>query len=85
MNLFRLLFSAAFSLAKALQDIVWSATEVFRREISLFFFLIDYDKEEEIFEEMTLNLRSYFPESWWWQLKEVKNPGNHRYCNYLAR
>jgi len=50
-----------------------------------FFFLIDYDKEEEIFEEMTLNLRSYFPESWWWQLKEVKNPGNHRYCNYLAR
>ncbi|XP_040514234.1 complement C4 isoform X2 [Gallus gallus] len=37
----------------------------------------NYDKEEEIFEEMTLNLRSYFPESWWWQLKEVKNPGNH--------
>ncbi|OXB53679.1 hypothetical protein ASZ78_001398 [Callipepla squamata] len=41
---------------------------------------IDYE-EEEIFEEMTLNLRSYFPESWWWHFKEVKNPGNHSVTN----
>ncbi|NXJ08958.1 CO4 protein, partial [Odontophorus gujanensis] len=38
-------------------------------------------EEEEIFEEMTLNLRSYFPESWWWHFKEVKNPGNHSVTN----
>ncbi|OXB77186.1 UNVERIFIED_CONTAM: hypothetical protein H355_012553 [Colinus virginianus] len=38
-------------------------------------------EEEEIFEEMTLNLRSYFPESWWWHFKEVKSPGNHSVTN----
>ncbi|XP_035166945.1 complement C3-like [Oxyura jamaicensis] len=30
---------------------------------------------------MSLNLRSYFPESWWWNFKELKNPGNHSVNN----
>eukprot|EP00075_Anas_platyrhynchos_P001704 XP_005018393.2 complement C4 [Anas platyrhynchos] len=40
-----------------------------------------FDEEEEVFDEMSLNLRSYFPESWWWNFKEVKNPGNHSVTN----
>ncbi|NXK51540.1 CO4 protein, partial [Chauna torquata] len=45
------------------------------------FCFTDYDDQEEIFDEMSLNLRSYFPESWWWNFKEVKNPGNHSVSN----
>ncbi|NXL90741.1 CO4 protein, partial [Alectura lathami] len=41
----------------------------------------NYDNEEEIFDEMSLNLRSYFPETWWWNFKEVRNPGNHSVNN----
>nr|XP_013048069.2 complement C4-like [Anser cygnoides] len=40
-----------------------------------------FDDQEEVFDEMSLNLRSYFPESWWWNFKEVKNPGNHSVNN----
>ncbi|NXW03954.1 CO4 protein, partial [Fregetta grallaria] len=36
-----------------------------------------YDDHEEVFDETSVNLRSYFPESWWWNFEEVKNPGNH--------
>ncbi|GAB0180235.1 complement C4 [Grus japonensis] len=41
---------------------------------------IDYGEHEEVFDDISVNLRSYFPESWWWNLEEVKNPGNHRYA-----
>ncbi|NXC38623.1 CO4 protein, partial [Penelope pileata] len=41
----------------------------------------NYDDQEEVFDEMSLNLRSYFPESWWWRFEEVKNPGNHSIKN----
>uniref|UniRef100_A0A8B9PC88 Complement C4 gamma chain n=1 Tax=Apteryx owenii TaxID=8824 RepID=A0A8B9PC88_APTOW len=38
----------------------------------------NYDlREDEVFDETSISLRSYFPESWWWNLKELKNPGNH--------
>ncbi|NWX84664.1 CO4 protein, partial [Nothoprocta pentlandii] len=33
--------------------------------------------EDEIFDESSITLRSYFPESWWWNLKELKHPGSH--------
>ncbi|NXE46864.1 CO4 protein, partial [Casuarius casuarius] len=38
----------------------------------------NYDlREDEVFDEASISLRSYFPESWWWNLEELKNPGNH--------
>ncbi|KFQ17880.1 Complement C4-A, partial [Merops nubicus] len=42
-----------------------------------------YENHEEIglFDEISVNLRSYFPESWWWNFEEVKNPGNHSVRN----
>ncbi|NXD78617.1 CO4 protein, partial [Halcyon senegalensis] len=44
----------------------------------------DYNDHEEIdvFGETSLNLRSYFPESWWWNFEEVKNPGNLSVKNF---
>ncbi|NXA33843.1 CO4 protein, partial [Eudromia elegans] len=33
--------------------------------------------EDEVFDETSITLRSYFPESWWWNIKELKHPGNH--------
>ncbi|KAM9246460.1 complement C4-like [Leptosomus discolor] len=41
-----------------------------------------YDDREEMFDEFSVNLRSYFPESWWWNFEEVKNPGNHSVRNF---
>ncbi|NXT57896.1 CO4 protein, partial [Pluvianellus socialis] len=41
-----------------------------------------YDDHEEIFDELSVNLRSYFPESWWWNFEEVKSPGNHSVENF---
>ncbi|NWU66868.1 CO4 protein, partial [Pterocles burchelli] len=41
-----------------------------------------YDDSEEVFHEASLSLRSYFPESWWWNIEEVKNPGNHSVQNF---
>ncbi|NXE25337.1 CO4 protein, partial [Ardeotis kori] len=41
-----------------------------------------YDDYEEIFDEMSVNVRTYFPESWWWIFQEVKNPGNHSVKNF---
>ncbi|NWZ52422.1 CO4 protein, partial [Haliaeetus albicilla] len=42
----------------------------------------NYDDHEELFDETSVNLRSYFPESWWWNFEEVKNPGNHSVENF---
>ncbi|XP_074422997.1 complement C4-A-like isoform X1 [Larus michahellis] len=41
-----------------------------------------YDDHEEVFDDISVNLRSYFPESWWWNFEEVKNPGNHSVENF---
>ncbi|NXN35337.1 CO4A protein, partial [Rhinoptilus africanus] len=41
-----------------------------------------YDDHEEVFDDISVNLRSYFPESWWWNFEEVKNPGNHSVGNF---
>ncbi|KAM9282785.1 complement C4-like [Cariama cristata] len=41
-----------------------------------------YDDHEEVFDETSVNLRSYFPESWWWNFEEVRNPGNHSVENF---
>ncbi|NXV35995.1 CO4 protein, partial [Rissa tridactyla] len=41
-----------------------------------------YDDHEEVFDHISVNLRSYFPESWWWNFEEVKNPGNHSVENF---
>ncbi|NWS68488.1 CO4 protein, partial [Crotophaga sulcirostris] len=40
-----------------------------------------YDEDEEDFDEV--NLRSYFPESWWWNFEEVKSPGKQRVQNFV--
>ncbi|NXK03870.1 CO4A protein, partial [Herpetotheres cachinnans] len=42
-----------------------------------------YDDHEEVFDASSVNLRSYFPESWWWNFEEVKNPGNHSVENFV--
>ncbi|NXI42488.1 CO4 protein, partial [Galbula dea] len=42
----------------------------------------DDHEEVEIFDETSVNLRSYFPESWWWNFEEVKTPGNHSLENF---
>uniref|UniRef100_A0A8C8SHG4 C4a anaphylatoxin n=1 Tax=Pelusios castaneus TaxID=367368 RepID=A0A8C8SHG4_9SAUR len=34
-------------------------------------------QEEDVFDETSINLRSFFPESWWWETVELKNPGQH--------
>uniref|UniRef100_A0A8C3S7A3 Anaphylatoxin-like domain-containing protein n=1 Tax=Chelydra serpentina TaxID=8475 RepID=A0A8C3S7A3_CHESE len=39
--------------------------------------------EEEVFDETSINLRSVFPESWWWETVEIKNPGQHRITNAI--
>ncbi|NWQ79118.1 CO4 protein, partial [Columbina picui] len=41
-----------------------------------------YDDYEEMFDELSVNLRTYFPESWWWNFVEVKNPGKHSVHNF---
>ncbi|NXW89173.1 CO4 protein, partial [Alopecoenas beccarii] len=41
-----------------------------------------YDDYEEVFDEFSVNLRTYFPESWWWNFEEVKNPGKHSVQNF---
>ncbi|NXS50029.1 CO4A protein, partial [Balaeniceps rex] len=42
-----------------------------------------YDDHEEVFDDISVNLRSYFPESWWWHFEEVKNPGTHSIQNFV--
>uniref|UniRef100_A0A8C0JE93 C4a anaphylatoxin n=1 Tax=Chelonoidis abingdonii TaxID=106734 RepID=A0A8C0JE93_CHEAB len=39
--------------------------------------------EEDVFDETSINLRSVFPESWWWETVEIKNPGQHRITNAI--
>uniref|UniRef100_A0A8C3KQZ8 C4a anaphylatoxin n=1 Tax=Calidris pygmaea TaxID=425635 RepID=A0A8C3KQZ8_9CHAR len=41
-----------------------------------------YDDHEEVFDHTSVTLRTYFPESWWWNFEEVKNPGNHSVVNF---
>ncbi|XP_065437353.1 complement C4 [Chrysemys picta bellii] len=39
--------------------------------------------EEDVFDETSINLRSVFPESWWWETVEIKEPGQHRVTNAI--
>ncbi|NWI87950.1 CO4 protein, partial [Pitta sordida] len=41
-----------------------------------------YNEQEEVFDETSISLRSYFPESWWWHFEEVGNPGTHSVENF---
>ncbi|NXY17429.1 CO4 protein, partial [Atrichornis clamosus] len=41
-----------------------------------------YNEHEELFDETSISLRSYFPESWWWNFEEVENPGKHSVKNF---
>ncbi|NXG11395.1 CO4 protein, partial [Sakesphorus luctuosus] len=41
-----------------------------------------YSDHEEFFDETSVTLRSYFPESWWWHFEEVENPGTHSVENF---
>ncbi|NWR73543.1 CO4 protein, partial [Centropus unirufus] len=71
---------------KAFQDCCEKATTLRKQEkqrrtrVGLARF---YDEHEEEFDETTVTLRSYFPESWWWNFEEVKGPGKHRVQNFV--
>ncbi|NWV59930.1 CO4 protein, partial [Malurus elegans] len=41
-----------------------------------------YSEHEELFDETSISLRSYFPESWWWSFEEVGSPGKHSVKNF---
>ncbi|NXU13109.1 CO4 protein, partial [Pardalotus punctatus] len=41
-----------------------------------------YNEHEELFDETSISLRSYFPESWWWTFEEVESPGKHSVKNF---
>ncbi|OWK56846.1 Complement C4 [Lonchura striata] len=41
-----------------------------------------YSEHEELFDETSVSLRSYFPESWWWSFEEVEGPGKHSVKNF---
>uniref|UniRef100_U3K0E4 Uncharacterized protein n=1 Tax=Ficedula albicollis TaxID=59894 RepID=U3K0E4_FICAL len=41
-----------------------------------------YNEQEEFFDETSVTLRSYFPESWWWSFEEVVSPGKHSVKNF---
>ncbi|NWW71026.1 CO4 protein, partial [Climacteris rufus] len=41
-----------------------------------------YNEHEELFDETSVSLRSYFPESWWWNIEEVESPGKHSVKNF---
>ncbi|NXD93174.1 CO4B protein, partial [Chaetorhynchus papuensis] len=42
----------------------------------------EYNEHEELFDESSVSLRSYFPESWWWSFEAVESPGKHRVKNF---
>ncbi|KFP80014.1 Complement C4, partial [Acanthisitta chloris] len=42
-----------------------------------------HNDHNEMLDEIFVNLRSYFPESWWWNFVEVKSPGNHSVQNFV--
>ncbi|RMC07193.1 hypothetical protein DUI87_16649 [Hirundo rustica rustica] len=44
---------------------------------------IEYNEHEELFDEISVSLRSYFPESWWWSFEEVESPGKHSVKNFV--
>ncbi|NXV42284.1 CO4B protein, partial [Uria aalge] len=71
---------------KAFRDCCEKATalrnEAKRRIKKAHSYFTDYDDHEEVFDDISVNLRSYFPESWWWNFEEVKNPGNHSVGNF---
>ncbi|XP_032907680.1 complement C4-B-like [Catharus ustulatus] len=41
-----------------------------------------YSEQEEFFDETSISLRSYFPESWWWSFEEIESPGKHSVQNF---
>ncbi|NXI83448.1 CO4 protein, partial [Rhipidura dahli] len=41
-----------------------------------------YNEHEELFDETSVSLRSYFPESWWWSFEAVESPGKHSVKNF---
>ncbi|XP_030806590.1 complement C4-like [Camarhynchus parvulus] len=41
-----------------------------------------YSEHEELFDETSVSLRSYFPESWWWNFEEIESPGKHSVKNF---
>ncbi|NXD26069.1 CO4 protein, partial [Spelaeornis formosus] len=41
-----------------------------------------YNEHEELFDETSISLRSYFPESWWWSFEEVERPEKHSIRNF---
>ncbi|NWX28980.1 CO4 protein, partial [Notiomystis cincta] len=41
-----------------------------------------FREHEELFDETSVTLRSYFPESWWWNFEEVESPGKHSVKNF---
>ncbi|KAM9390182.1 complement C4-A-like [Phaethornis superciliosus] len=69
---------------KAFQDCCEKATALRKKAKRIRVGLArNYDDHEEWFDESSVSLRSYFPESWWWNLEEVESPGNHSVENVV--
>ncbi|NXK93098.1 CO4 protein, partial [Formicarius rufipectus] len=70
----------------AFQDCCEKATalrkEAKRRNRNSHSCFAEYNDHEEFFDDSSVSLRSYFPESWWWHFEEVENPGNHSVENF---
>ncbi|NWW35125.1 CO4 protein, partial [Panurus biarmicus] len=45
-------------------------------------YFAEYNEQEELFDETSVSLRSYFPESWWWSFEEIESPGKHSIKNF---
>ncbi|XP_009101151.3 complement C4-like [Serinus canaria] len=86
-------FSCAKRLAKvsgsqecrdAFQDCCEKATALRKqaRQMNRVGLARQYSEHEELFDETSVSLRSYFPESWWWSFEEVESPGKHSVKNF---
>ncbi|NXS20298.1 CO4 protein, partial [Mystacornis crossleyi] len=78
--------SGSHECRKAFQDCCEKATalrkQAKQRNRKPRFCFAEYNEHEELFDETSVSLRSYFPESWWWSFEEVESPGKHSVKNF---
>ncbi|NXU38758.1 CO4 protein, partial [Drymodes brunneopygia] len=78
--------SGSWECKKAFQDCCEKATALRilakRRNRKSHSCFAEYNEQEELFDETSVTLRSYFPESWWWSFEEVESPGIHSVKNF---
>ncbi|NWW13145.1 CO4 protein, partial [Oreocharis arfaki] len=76
--------SGSHECRKAFQDCCEKATALRKqaKQRSRVGLARQYNEREELFDETSVTLRSYFPESWWWSFEEVESPGKHSVKNF---